>query len=242
MSRFEGRNIRRDIEERLALNEFRLLCEEFINRSDSTEQIGVSITRVSKGLHLYIKNVPGDLEYETSTKRHLASTNFQPILLVAHTDAHLTQLLNATNSDSEEYERWLVTSPDFDLMPTHYWRVRVNVMRLTLLAIHDERVIEVERQSVSAQYPVFEWRWNTPHALDHDGLRWHVRTYCHIDKKFKDSILFSCFDTHGEGKPAVKVKFNILCQKTFEVSLVLSPMLNDAQRVAITQDYEMIDG
>lgn len=178
MSRFEGRNIRWGIEERLALIEFRLLCEEFINCSDSTEQIGVSVTRISKGLRFYIKNVPRELEYETSTKRHLASINFQPILLVAHTDAHLTQLLNAMNSDSEEYECWLVTSPDFDLMPTHYWRVRVNVMRLILLAIHDERVIEVECQSVSAQYPVFEWRWNTPHALDRDVLRWHVRTYC----------------------------------------------------------------
>lgn len=39
----------------------------------------------------------------------------------------------------------------------------------------------------------------TPHALGHDGLRWHVRARCHRDGEYKDFILSRCRDLRNEG-------------------------------------------
>jgi predicted DNA-binding transcriptional regulator YafY len=55
------------------------------------------------------------------------------------------------------------------------------------------RSVEIFYQSMNRTRPEPIWRRITPHAFGHDGLRWHVRAYCHIDSKFKDFILSRTF-------------------------------------------------
>ena len=79
-------------------------------------------------------------------------------------------------------------------MPVPHRRVDVNVLRLILDAIRRHRALKVRYQSMNAARPEPTWRWITPHAFGNDGLRWHVRAYCHIDKKFKDFLLSRCLE------------------------------------------------
>ena len=227
---------------RLEFIEFRLFWEGGINRADITEQFGVSVPQASKDLSLYEGKAPGNLVYDKSAKRYLASNNFRPILLVPHADTYLAQLIVSTNTSDELHESWLSAVPDFDMMPIPYRRVQVEVLRAILAAIRNERAIEIEYQPMNVHSPTPEWRWVTPHALGTDGLRWHVRAYCHIDQKFKDFILSRCLKVRDEDEAAAKPEADRFWQETFEVSLTPNPALSNAQRLVIAQDYEMVDG
>ena len=139
-------------------------------------------------------------------------------------------------------ESWLSATPEFDAMPVPYRRVEVEVLRAILAAIRNERAIEIEYQSMNTRRPAPEWRWITPHALGHDGLRWHVRAYCHIDHKFKDFILSRCLQIRSENEPAAKPEADRFWREVFEVTLAPNPALSKAQQAVIAQDYEMADG
>lgn len=226
------------IEKRLEFIEFRLYWEGGINRADITERFGVSVPQASKDLTLYEEKAPGNLAYNKSAKRYLASPDFKPVFLEPYAGMYLAQLRSRDGIE----ESWLSAVPAFDSMPVPYRRVEAEVLRAVLAAIRDERAIEIEYQSMNTDRPAPEWRWITPHALGHDGLRWHVRAYCHIDHKFKDFILSRCLRTRGDGEPAAKPETDQFWREIFEVTLAPNPALSEPQQAVIAQDYEMTHG
>ena len=230
------------VEKRLEFIEFRLYWEACINRADITDQFGVSVPQASKDLTLYEEKAPGNLVYDKSAKRYVAAPNFKPVFLEPHAGMYLAHLRAGALSGDGLKESWLSATPEFDAMPVPYRRVEVEVLRAILAAIRNERAIEIEYQSMNTQRPAPEWRWITPHALGHDGLRWHVRAYCHIDHKFKDFILSRCLQVRGENEPAAKPEADRFWREVFEVTLAPNPALSKAQQAVIAQDYEMADG
>lgn len=229
------------VEKRLEFIEFRLFWEGGINRADITDQFGVSVPQASKDLTLYEEKAPGNLAYDKSAKRYFASGEFRPIFLTPDADMYLSQLRASESSGNDLRESWLAESPNFDVMPVPYRRIQVDVLRALLSAIRRERAIEVEYQSMNVLRPAPAWRWITPHALANDGLRWHVRAYCHIDQKFKDFILSRCLRAGAQDEPGAKSIYDRFWQETFDVILVPNPALSEIQRAVIAQDYEMDD-
>ena len=83
------------------------------------------------------------------------------------------------------------------------------------------------------------WRWISPHALAHDGLRWHVRGFCHKQKSFKDFLLSRCLqsgDLHDAEAPASQDRN---WNEYFSVVLIPNPALSSEQQDVIAQDYCM---
>ena len=234
--------MRWSMEKRLEFIEFRLYWESRINRADITDQFGVSVPQASKDLTLYEEKAPGNLVYDKSAKRYLAAPDFKPVFLEPHAGMYLKQLRPDALSGNDLEESWLSATPEFGTMPVPYRRVEVEVLRATQAAIRNVRAIEIEYQSMSSQRPTPEWRWITPHALGHDGLRWHVRAYCHIDHKFKDFILSRCLQVRGKNEPATKPEADRYWCEAFEVILAPNPVLSKAQQAIIAQDYEMANG
>ena len=230
------------VEKRLEFIEFRLYWEGGINRADITEQFGVSVPQASKDLSLYEEKAPGNLVYDKSAKRYLASTNFKPVFLEPHAGMYLAQLRASVVSANVLEESWLAAAPEFDATRVPYRRVEVDVLRSILAAIRNESAIEIEYQSMNVQRPTPEWRWITPHALGYDGLRWHIRAFCHIDRKFKDFILSRCLQIRDEGEPATEPEADRFWREIFEVTLKPNPALSEAQQAVIAQDYEMANG
>ena len=242
-NRIDGRKpMRWGVEKRLVFIEFRLYWEGGINRADITEQFGVSVPQASKDLTLYEEEAPGNLVYDKSAKRYLASPDFMPVFLEPHAGMYLTQLRTSVVSPNSLDENWLAAAPDFDSVPMPNRRVEVNVLRAILAAIRNVRAIEIEYQSMNVQRPAPEQRWITPHALGFDGLRWHARAFCHIDHKFKDFILSRCLHVCDEGEPASRSDADRFWRETFPVTLKPNPALSKAQQAVIAQDYEMADG
>ena len=121
-------------------------------------------------------------------------------------------------------------------------RIDVAVLRDILTAIRERRSLEIRYQSMNVSRPAPEWRRITPHALGNDGLRWHVRAFCHIDQKFKDFILSRCLNARKIDAPGAVPEDDQLWHEHFAVQLAPNPTLSESQRGVIAQDYEMQGG
>ncbi len=112
-------------------------------------------------------------------------------------------------------------------------------MRRLLAVIREERSISIEYQSLNETRPDPLWRDITPHALGSDGLRWHVRAFCHMEHKFKDFIISRCLKIGKMGKPLASAADDVDWSTHFTVVLVPNPRLSVAQRKTVERDYGM---
>jgi predicted DNA-binding transcriptional regulator YafY len=92
---------------------------------------------------------------------------------------------------------------------------------------------------MNAIRPEAIWRRITPHAFGHDGLRWHVRAYCHIDSKFKDFILSRTFELRNEAVPGATSSDDTVWSTYFTVVLKPNPKLSDGQQEAVAVEHGM---
>lgn len=230
------------VEKRMEFIEFRLFWEDGINRADLIDQFGVSSPQASKDLTLYEASAPGNLRYDKSAKRYRASDDFKPSFLEPDATAYLAYLCATNGTDAGPTEAWLAAAPDFDAMPIPHRRIDVAVLRDVVTAMREDRSLEVRYQSMNPSRPPFEWRRITPHALGNDGLRWHIRAFCHIDRKFKDFILSRCLNTRRPDAPGSVPEDDMLWHEYFPVELKPNPALSDSQKTVIARDFEMQGG
>ena len=234
--------MRWSLEQRLEFVDFRLFWEGAINRSDITERFGVSVPQASKDLALYAEEAPGNLFYDKSAKRYVPSEKFKPVFFRPNADRYLSQLRNLADHTVESEETWLFNFAGAEVMPIPHRLVDEGVLRLLLAAIRNRRAIKILYQSMNPQRPKPMERWISPHALGNDGLRWHVRAYCHTDTKFKDFILSRCLEAHGDGPQAISGDKDVDWVGSFDVILVPNPLLSKGQQDIIAQDYCMKKG
>jgi predicted DNA-binding transcriptional regulator YafY len=230
------------VEKRLEFIEFRLFWEGGINRADIMERFGVSVPQASKDLSLYEEKAPGNLVYDKRQKRYLAAPGFKPVFLKPEADIYLSQLRSVSDRAVTTEETWLSDVPETDAMPVPHRLVDVNVLRALLAAVRRRRAVEILYQSMNRRRPEPTWRWITPHAFGNDSLRWHVRAYCHIDKKFKDFLLSRCLKARGDDEPGAVPENDVFWNETFPVVLSPNPALSQNQRSVVAQDYDMKGG
>lgn len=238
----EVRKIRWGIEQRLEFIDFRLLWTGAINRSDLSDQFGISTPQASADLGRYEEQFPGNLSYDKSGKRYVPSPSFAPKLVRPDADEYLSRLRGVADHVVDGDDVWLSDLPSAESMPLPHRRVDVGVLRRVLDAIHRKRSVHVLYQSmnVTRQEPL--WRWISPHAFANDGLRWHVRAFCHLDNRFKDFLLSRCLDAEGDEAQLASGSEDSKWNEFFQVVLIPNPLLSASQREVVAQDYCMQDG
>ena len=234
--------IRWGTEQRLEFIDFRTFWEGGVNRGDITQRFGVSVPQASNDLTLYQKLAPANLRYDSSEKRYVSTPEFAPRFMKPNADRYLTQLKAVSDHILTLDDTWLLRPPDFDGMPVPTRRVDPATLKRLIAAIRNERSIEILFQSMNPKRPEAIWRRITPHAVAHDGLRWHVRAYCHMEGKFKDFIISRCRELRGEDAPGAKASDDHQWLAFFDVILKPNPELTRTQREAVALDYEMHDG
>jgi hypothetical protein len=231
--------LRWGVEQRLEFIEFRLCWEGAINRADLVEKFGVSVPQASNDLRRYQEIAPRNIVYDKSGKRYVSGLGFKPVLSEPSATQYLAQLHSTAAGSTPAGESWLSDAPPVDFMPLPHRSVRVDVLRALLKAMSAGTSLEIDYQSMGKSRPAPTRRWITPHAFAHDGLRWHVRAYCHIDHKFKDFLLPRMLGVHGTGKPGASPQEDCFWHERFTVVLVANPALPDLQRRMIALDYHM---
>jgi hypothetical protein len=230
------------VEQRLEFIEFRLFWEGWINRSHLTERFNLSVPQASKDLSLYEEKAPGNLVYDKSAKRYLASSKFEPKFIRPDADRYLAQLRSIADHTVCLADTWLSEIPQAESMPLPHRRVDVAVLRRLLDAIRAKNSVRVLYQSMNPQRLEPMWRWISPHAFANDGLRWHVRAFCHTDREFTDFLLSRCLDVEGDKAAEATANDDVSWNTFFNVILIPNPQLSANQQAIIAQDYCMDDG
>lgn len=238
----DGAKMRWGAEQRLEFIEFRVFWEGGVNRSDITDRFGVSVPQASNDLSQYRELAPANLHYDASAKRYVATEAFKPRFLALNPDRYLAQLRAKAEGVISLDETWIGVAPDAQAMPIPARRVDPGLFRTLLAVIRDGASAEVEYQSMSPERPDAVWRPITPHAFGSDGLRWHVRGYCHLDGRFKDFVLSRWRGLRNFGPPGASAAQDLDWSETFDVALEPNPALSPSQREAVAWEYDMPEG
>jgi len=238
----ESIGVRWGVERRLEFIEFRLFWEGRVNRADLIDTFGISVPQASKDLSLYQERAPGNVEYDKSAKRYVASKNFEPLFLDTDPDGYFSRLRAIAEGSSNSENSWLATAPEVDMALTPKREVDRRVLRAILAAIRDGYSVEILYQSMNKARPDPTWRRITPHAFGYDGLRWHVRAYCHEEQNFRDFLLPRALDLREPGTPGEMAENDQLWNQRFNLEVGPHPALTPAQKQVVAKDFGMKDG
>lgn len=230
------------VDQRLEFIEFRLFWEGALNRSDLCDRFGISVPQASADLSLYQKLVPEGMRYDKTRKTYIPAEDFEPRFMRPNPGRYLAQIKAIADEVMSVEETWMSKPPDADAMPVPSRSINANSLRKLLDVIRGQHSIEIHYASMNLQRPGLMWRRITPHAFGFDGLRWHVRAYCHIDGYFKDFLLSRMRELRRPENAGAQPTDDKKWHSFFEVVLEPNPKLTPEQRKTVELDYNMKKG
>ncbi len=226
-------------ERRLEFIELRAFWDGALNRGDIRDQFGVSAPQASADIAAYNEIAPGNLAYDGRLKCYRSTEAFVPKLIRPSAEAYLRQLGGAWSGPDYAGSSWLGDPLNVASTPIPGRAVDAQVLRVLLASMRQSASLEVLYQSMSPNRPAPQWRRLTPHSLATDGLRWHVRAFCHETSSYKDFLLSRIREPGSLGPAEVLGDRDIDWNTIVEVVLVPNPDLSPEQRAAVDWDYQM---
>jgi len=227
-------------ERRLQFIDFRLQWGGRINRRDVTDFFNISVPQASADIARYAEVAPGNLEYDTSSRTYIATPAFAPHYESSGARQYLSQLLALERQILTSDQAFLAFRPPMASVPLPSRTVEPKTLALLLQAIAERAKLRIQYQSIARDEPLE--RFISPHAFGYDGVRWHVRAYCHLRDGFRDFVLGRILST---GTPAASdVDSSHDREWHTNVDLVLKPdnSLTLKQREGVEIDYGMKNG
>ena len=228
------------LERRLQFIDFRLRWEGRLNRNDLAEHFGLSIPQVSLDISRYTELAPGNLTYDRSSKTYVTGADFEPLYQRSSARSFLAELLAAKSGLIEMAASFLGTPIEAGWAPTPLRTLDERTVEMMVRAIRGRLAVNVTYQSMSSlDAPE---RMLSPHALGHDGFRWHVRAYCHKRERFSDFVLARILNI-GRAEPStIDPQFDTQWHTILNLVLAPHPDLPPARKRVIEIDYGMRDG
>ncbi len=225
-------------ERRLEFIEYRLCWNNQINRSDLVKFFGISIPQSSLDLSKYIEMAPNNLEYDRHSKVYVKTAKFKPLYAtVCDPNQFLNDILLNSTGKMNPHFNFLARSPSVACFNPPKRTINFDILSNIVYCILNRKCIKINYQSMTQLEP--RVRSISPHALGYDGIRWHVRAYCHEHGDFRDFVLSRIHSTYkiedSYVDPNEDMKWN------FIVSLHISanPELPESQRKAVELEYGM---
>ncbi|MCB1658979.1 MAG: WYL domain-containing protein [Pseudomonadales bacterium] len=231
--------VRWGAERRLEFIEFCIFWEGYIRRSDITARFNVSVPQASSDLTLYQKITPDNIRYDSSLKRYVATESFKSYFLKPNAERYLVQLRGIADGMIEQEDTWISHLPNSDALIIPQKKVDPEILRDLLVAIRKKQSIDILYQSMNPSCPEPMWRRITPHAFGFDGIRWHVRAFCHLGNMFKDFVLSRCYGVKDYDIAGELSDKDTQWNTFFEVIISPHPNLSEGHQHAIAIDYCM---
>ena len=227
-------------ERRLEFIDYRLKWDGQINRSNLIDFFGISVPQASLDLTEYTKLAPDNLEYDASTRVYRSTRYFLSVFTTSSLERYLDDILRAAIQPGVPYESFLGWHSPVAAVPRLLRRLNTDVVGEILRAIRESGSVYVAYQSMSD--PEGCERKITPHALVHDGYRWHTRAYCHKRKEFRNFLLSRIVHAKNAGEAQERSNMDTAWNTMVEVIIIAHPALSPAQRRLIESDYAMDNG
>lgn len=231
--------MRWSIDQRLAFIETRLYWEGQLNRKDLKEFFNISTPQASADLKRYSEAAPRNMYYDPSEKVYKATPEFEPHFISTEPEEYFFQL---KLSQGEGFNRrlFLGFSPEFYSLPSPQRRMNPAILKRVLKIMREKKALEIQYQSMTD--PETHWRWITPYAFGFDGFRWHVRSYCHKRKKFRDFVLGRILDTGEERPHEINPADDTEWNSEVILKIAPHPDLSGKQQQIIEYEYGMENG
>ena len=227
-------------ERRLQFIDFRLQWGGRINRRDVTDFFKISVPQASADIARYAEVAPGNLVYDASSRIYVATPAFTPHFESSGARQYLSQLLALERQILMSDQAFLAFRPPMASVPLPTRTIDSRTLALMLQAIAERAKLKIRYQSIARDEP--QERFISPHAFGYDGVRWHVRAFCHLRDGFKDFV-FGRISSPGmpvasDVDPGADGEWHTT------VDLILKPddSLTQSQREGVEIDYGMKNG
>jgi predicted DNA-binding transcriptional regulator YafY len=225
---------------RLEFIDFRLCWDGRINRSDLTGFFGISVPQASLDISRYLELAPQNLSYDRRARTYLAADSFVPLYPSSNPSRYLNEVLATASGILATEASFVGWRPPRGFVPNPGRELNAGNLGTLLRAIRERAGVTVLYQSMSRPEPLT--RTLTPHAIAHDGFRWHVRAFCHTRRLFLDFVIarmhaVALAEAAGPA-PSEDVEWRTLVR----LVLVPNPSLGLSHRRAIELDYGMEAG
>lgn len=225
--------------DRRAFIEHRLFWHGRIGLADLMDTIGLSRAQASKDLNSYITDHPDHLKYDKSAKTYVRGASFDAHYVDLDPGAYLSDLLAVSCGGTVPRADWITFVPGMMAAGTPARGLDAEVVQMVLQACERKSILQISYQSMSSPEP--SRREIAPHALAHDGFRWHVRAFCLRDHIFKDFVLGRMTDCRL-GTRAEVPEYDHDWTDEIVLQIVPHPGLSETQRRVIEMDYGMTGG
>jgi len=227
-------------ERRLQFIDFRLQWEGRINRRDVTDFFNISVPQASADIARYAQLAPGNLYYDTSSRTYVATAEFNPHFESSGARQYLSQLVALERQILSREQAFLSFRPPMASVPLPSRTIEPRTLALMLQAIAGRAQLQIRYQSIARDEA--QARFISPHAFGYDGVRWHVRAYCHLRKGFRDFVFGRVLSADQPVATAIDPANDH--EWHTHVDLILAPdkSLTPTQRQGVEIDYGMKNG
>lgn len=202
---------------------------------------GISVPQASLDISRYTELAPGNLLYDRSSRVYVASDAFSPLYASSDASRYLNELLAQVAGVDSGPSSFLAWAPTVATVPSPGRTFRIDVLVALLKAIREGTAVRVLYQSMTRPQPTS--RTLSPHALAHDGFRWHARAFCHTRKEFRDFVIARMVEVTGsEPAATARAEDDQEWQTIVPLVLVPHPKLSESHKRAIEIDFGMTDG
>lgn len=215
--------------ERLVHIERLAYWRSWVRRADLCNRFKISVPQASADLTAYQQINPNALVYDRGGRCYRAT----PTLRCKLNDPLFADALNLLGTISPNPEQIARIDLPHRGFPT---RIARDITR-GILSGSSVRIHYYSIHSATAR-----WRWITPHALAHDGYRWHVRAWEIEGREYKDFVLGRISETEPPIDKGCPPYPDIDWRTWTTIQFRASPNLSAVQRKAIEHDYSMKKG
>ncbi|MEA9753343.1 WYL domain-containing protein [Xanthomonas campestris pv. raphani] len=225
---------------RLHFIDVRLQYDGRINRADLMSFFDISLPQASADLKLYQDLAPQNLLYDPRQRMYLADPRFEPAFARSEATRYLNELQRLARGIIEPDESFIGFKPETGVVATPARKIGAFEVAILVRAIRDAVALRVRYQSMEEDGPrEFDL---TPHAMGFDGLRWHVRAWCHSRARFRDFAIGRLTVLAEAQAPKIDAATDGGWNTQVVVLLVPHPGLSGAQRECVMRDYGMKNG
>lgn len=227
-------------ERRLEFIEFRLRWEGRLNRGDLMSFFGISVPQASLDISRYRELAPRNLVYDPSARVYVATPDFEPVFPSSSASRFLNEVLARASGILEPEGSLIGWMPPIGATPVPGRAVDGQVLFHLLRGIRERLAVQVRYHSM--QRPDPSVRVLSPHAIAHDGFRWHVRAFCHTRNEFRDFVIARILEAAPSSEAAHPSDSDHKWHATVELVLAPHPKLPKPHQRAIELDYGMVNG
>lgn len=236
----DGKGTNWSKERRQQFIDFRLQWDGRLNRSDLVRFFDISVQQASADISDYSRLCPDNIAYDKSLKTYVATSDFKAAYNTSGTQQYLGQLLAAQQGVLTPDRSLIGYQPPTVSVPIPERTIDEGTIKRLLRAIEGRLMLLVEYQSITRIEQ--RERQISPHALVHDGLRWHVRAFCHLRKQFDDIVIGRILEVKESQPSPIDPLDDAEWHEQIDLILAPHPDLTTAQREGVEIDYKMQGG